>query len=268
MNVIKKVGVLVALCLISNIALAEERKFGYVYETELLPEDTWEQELSTTLQHGKDDGDYARWDFRPEIEYGISESLQTALYLNFTSERFEGVSGEEDGSETDFKGVSSEWVYQLVNPITNAVGLALYAEYTTDGVDQEFEPKILLSKDLENWSFAFNAIYEMEREKEGGETEEEGTLEFTAGVARRIANGWTAGLETRQKSAYPGGYDLNGQEYQAWSVGPVVHYAGPKFWSTLTVLPQVWGNGDGSSGGRQLVHEEKIEVRLLVGTTF
>lgn len=268
MNRIRKFGMLALLCALPTVVMAGERKFGYVYDTEVLPEGAVELEQSITNQNGQKDGDYSRWDIRPEFEYGISESLQTALYLNLVSERFEGVSGEEDGSDTDFKGVSSEWIYQLVNPITNPVGVALYAEYTTDGIDQELESKLLFSKDIGNWSFAFNTIYELESEKEGDEREKEGTLEFTAGVARKIANGWTAGIEARQKSAYPGGYDLDGQEFQAVSVGPVAHYAGPKFWTTLTVLPQVWGNGEGAQGGRQLVHEEKMEVRFLIGTSF
>lgn len=268
MKKFSKICLLPLLCLMPVLSFAGERKFTYVYDTELLPEGTYEFEQWITNQNGKKDGDYSRWDLRSELEYGISEKLQTAVYLNLKSERFEAVPGEEDGSETDFKGVSSEWVYQLVNPITNPVGLALYAEYTTDGIDQEFESKILLSKDIEKWSYAFNAIYEMESEKEGSEREEEATLEFTAGVARRIASGWSAGIEARQKSAYPGSYDLNGQEFQTVSLGPVIHYAGPKLWGTFTILPQLWGNGDGASGDRQLVHEETIELRLILGTTF
>lgn len=268
MNILAKISLAGFLCLLPSLVMAAERKFTYVYDAELLPEGIFEFEQWVTNQNGTKDGDYSRWDLRTELEYGISRSLQTALYLNLESRRYENVPGKEDGSNTDFKGVSSEWIYQLVNPITNPVGVALYGEYTTDGIDQELEGKLLLSKDIDKWSYAFNAIYEIEREKDGSETEKEAELAFTAGIARRIAPKWAAGIEARQKSKYPDGYNLSGQEFQAVSVGPVVHYAGPKFWATLTLLPQVWGNGDGASGGRQLVHEEKAEVRLLVGTTF
>jgi hypothetical protein len=30
----------------------------------------------------------------------------------------------------------------------------------------------------------------------------------------------------------------------------------------------VWGNGDGSSGGRNLAHEESIEMRMIFGILF
>lgn len=38
--------------------------------------------------------------------------------------------------------------------------------------------------------------------------------------------------------------------------------------NTVAVLPQVWGDGDGASGGRQLIHEENIERRLIAGVIF
>ncbi len=254
--------------LLGRAAYADERHFAYSYETDTLPEGDWEFEQWVTHENGKRGGDYAAWNLRTELEYGISSALQSSLYLNLESVRSEGVFDEEDSSETKFKGISSEWVYQLVSPIKHDVGLALYAEYSTDGIDHELENKILLSSEIEDWAFALNAIYEIESEKEAGEREKEATLEFTAGAMRRIGDGWSLGVEARQKSAYPGGYDLSEQEFQSWSVGPTVHYANQKYWVSLSVLPQVWGNGEGSRGGRQLVHEEAMEVRFLIGVAL
>lgn len=248
-----------------NGASADERHFTYSYEASVLPKGQWEIEQWVTNENGKEDGDYSQWDLRTEFEYGLTDRLMTAIYLNVESTRSEGVTGEDDENEAKFKGVSSEWFYQLSNPHLDSVGTALYGEVTTDGIDVELEGKFIVSKEFNNIVLAFNAIYEAEWEREDNETEKEATLEFTAGGAYKFDPNWSAGLEVRNKSAYPGDLNLGGQEFQSWSVGPNIHYGDQKWWGTFTILPQVWGNGDGSEGGRQLVHEESIEVRLIFG---
>lgn len=251
--------------LASTPAKADERYFTYSYQADVLPEGEAEFEQWLTNQSGKEDGDYSEWDFRSEIEYGITSQLQTSFYLNWASTRSDGVTGVEDSSGSEFKGISTEWIYQLLNPNIDPVGLAVYAEYSTDGIDQELEGKVILSKRIDNWELALNAVYEGESEKEDGKHEREATTEFTGGAAYKFTNNWSAGLELRNKAAYPGGFNMSGQEFQTWSVGPNIHYGAPKWWATLTVLPQVWGNGEDSSGSRQLVHEEELEIRLLIG---
>ena len=248
-------------------AQADERSFTYVYEANVLPQGEAEFEQWITNQNGKEDGDYSQWNFRTELEYGVTERYMTALYLNLNSTRSDGVTGiDEEGGSLKFKGFSWENIYQILNPNLDPVGLAAYIEYTSDGLDQELESKILLSKPLGNWILALNGVYEAEWEREDGKTEREGTLEFVGGASYKVTPNWSIGVEARNKSAYPDGLNLSGQEYNCTSVGPNVHYDSSKWWATLTILPQVWGNGDGAQGSRQLVHEESMEVRLLVGT--
>ncbi len=253
-----------AVMIFSAPAFADERYFSYSYETSVLPEGQFEFEQWVTNQNGKEDGDFSQWVLRSEIEYGVTDKYSSALYLNWEATRSEGT-GEEDSQNTEFKGISWENVYQLLNPNLDPIGMGIYGELSTDGIDYELEGKLLLSKPVGKFMLAANAIYEAEWEREDNRTEEEATLEFTGGVAYKLSPKWSIGIEARNKSAYPGGLDLSGQEFQSWSVGPNVHYGNPKWWATFTVLPQVWGNGDGSAGSRQLVHEESIEVRLLVG---
>ena len=251
-----------------NMAHANERLFTYSYEADALPEGTFEIEQWITNQNGREDGDYSRWDFRTELEYGVTERYTSALYLNWQSTRIGGISGEEDDNETEFKGVSWENTYQILNPNLDPVGLSPYFEVTSDGVDYELEVKLLLSKNIDNVVLAANAIYEAEFEKEDGKTEKEAELQFTFGGAYKFNPNWSAGIEARYAAAYPDGLNLSGREFQAVSVGPNIHYGNQRWWATLTVLPQVWGDGDGASGGRQLVHEEELEVRLIAGVVF
>ena len=64
-------------------ALAGESPFGYVYTTDTHPRGAREIEQWLTRRHGQARGDYDLWQGRTEIEYGITDRLQTALYLNY-----------------------------------------------------------------------------------------------------------------------------------------------------------------------------------------
>lgn len=265
MRTLKLFIILASLILVIRTdAKADERFFTYSYESSVLPENQFEIEQWITNQNGRKEGDYSRWDLRTEIEYGVTSFYSTALYLNWESTRIDGTE-EDDDNSTEFKGVSWENIYQLLNPTLDPVGLATYLELTSDGLDYEVEGKLILSKEIDNFVLATNAIYEAEWEREDGHTEREATLEFTFGAAYKLDSHWSVGLEARNKGAYPDGLNLSGQEFQTWSAGPNVHYGTSKWWATLTVLPQIWGNGDGASGDRQLVHEEELEVRLIFG---
>ncbi len=247
-------------------ASGEGRFFTYSYQAEVATVGELEFEQHVTNQSSKQHGDYSRWDFRSEVEYGVSEHYQSALYLNLKSVHNQGTGTEEDGSE--FEGISWENIYQLMNPDLDPIGVALYGEGTSDGNDHELEWKLILSKPLGSFELAANTTYEMEWDNDDSHTEREGGLEFTLGAAYRVTPALSFGIEARNKSAYPGGLNLAGQEYQAWSVGPNLHYQASTWWITLTALPQVWGNGDGSQGGRQLMHEERAEFRAIIGMEY
>ena len=129
-----------ALSASTLIAHADERFFTYVYESEVLPKGKWEFEQWLTYRKGYPDGDrnFSQhiWDFREEIEYGLTDRLSVAGYLNFRNDQFVArTEGFQDTSEFSFKGVSVEFKYQLLNPNKQPVGLALYFEPTYNGTD-------------------------------------------------------------------------------------------------------------------------------------
>jgi hypothetical protein len=252
-------------------AHADERFFTYVHESDVLPKGAWEFEQWLTYRKGFPGGDrnFSRhiWDFREEIEYGLTERLTTALYLNFRQEQIVArETGLADSSDFSFKGVSAEFKYQLLNPNKKPVGLALYFEPTYNGNEQELEYKVLISKNLgDKWVLAANAVYEQEWEKEEGETEKESVLEFTAGAAYRLTPNWSLGLEGRYHAVYEG-ISLNDHLGTGWFVGPNVHYGSGKWWATFTVLPQVAGSP--SDGGINRTEHQTFETRLIFGINF
>jgi hypothetical protein len=252
-------------------ARADERFFTYVYESDVLPKGAWEFEQWLTYRKGHPGGDrdFSRhiWDFREEIEYGLTERLTTALYLNFRQEQIVArETGLEDSSDFSFKGLSAEFKYQLLNPAKKPVGLALYFEPTYNGNEQELEYKVLLSKNLgDKWVLAANAVYEQEWEREEGATGKESVLEFTAGAAYRITPHWSVGLEGRYHAVYEG-IALDEHLGTGWFVGPNVHYGSGKWWATFTVLPQVAGSP--SDGGINRTEHQTFETRLIFGINF
>lgn len=248
-------ALLTAVALLTPLAdvRADERLFTYSYEADVLPKGGLEFEQWITNRSGRDGGRYTRWDLREEIEYGLTDRLTTALYLNFRS-----VSSEEmDGSEFTFKGVSSEWKYQIANPNRSPIGVLLYGEVTYDGDEVELEEKIVLQKNFgDRWVAVVNFTFEQEWEFEAAGTETEAVFEVSGGLACRVTPQFSVGVEARAVTEFP---EWEEAEDTAVFVGPALHYATAKWWATLTVMPQVTQNYDGF---------EQIETRLIAGFNF
>src|SRR6266498_4713313 len=77
-------------------ARADERLFTYVQEAEVLPKGGLEFEQWLTHRRSKANGVFARWDFREELEYGLTDRLTVAGYLNFKNTHSDGVTGRDD----------------------------------------------------------------------------------------------------------------------------------------------------------------------------
>jgi hypothetical protein len=264
------VAVLAGGAILPIAALADERFFNYSYEaTSVLPKGCVEFEQWITYRGQKEEGVFARWDFREELEFGITDRYTTALYLNFRNTHSD--ISELPGDEVDdfeFKGISSEHKFQVLNPHTKPLGFLLYGEVTTDGEELELEEKLVFQKFFgqdEKWNLAFNAIFEQEWEYEAEETGEESVLEFAAGLSYKITPHWAMGVEARNHRVFEGMFQ--NEEADAYFVGPNIHYGGAKWWATLAVLPQVHGTPD-TRDGLELDEHTRVEVRLIAGYNF
>jgi hypothetical protein len=256
-------------------ANADERRFGYTYEPEVLPKGGLEFEQWVTLRSqrtsagevGKEN--YNLWEIREELEYGVTDRYSVSLYLNGANESYRDhtVSPFEDKSRFDFQGVSIENRYMLLNPADHAVGLTLYLEPRFSGDEAEIEQKIILGQRHGDWKWAVNITHATEWADNLHSTE--GEVEFAAGIARDLNTNWSIGLEARDHNEIP--------EYKRWEntalfVGPVVNYRQERWWATLSFMPQVFGRnyiGD-PDGYRNLELEghERYTVRLLIGISL
>ena len=268
------VAMLSALCagpLAATPAAADERFFTYSQDADVLPKGGLEFEQWVTLREGHPGGDrqYDQylWDFREEIERGLTDRLSGALYFNFRQEQVAAQQpGLLDSSDFSFKGVSGELKYQLVNPNTQPVGVALYFEPTYNGNERELEYKLIVSKTIaDKWVLAANAVFEQEWEKEDGATKKESVAEFTVGAAYRFTPNWSVGLEGRYHAVYEGA-SLNDHLGTGIFFGPNIHYATPKWWSTFTLLPQIGGHP--RDGGINRTEHQTFEARLIFGVNL
>lgn len=288
----QKIILSLAVCLVSASAGASEGMFGYMYTAETTPAGHWEYEQFQTLRTGKARGEYMAVDLRQEFEFGITGNLQVAFYLNSSYLNQKNQYDTEDVSknfpdrhEFQINGTSVEFLYRVLSPYKDGMGLALYLEPEInvrdrktgeDVIERAFEGRLILQKNFlgDRLMTVGNVMVEPEWVKESGLHKKELYMELTAGFSYRLMDKWFAGLEYRNHMEFPE-FNLGNQEHSAHFVGPTVHYAEKGYWWTLTVLPQVSGwprrlgaGSDGrviADGSAHLAQHEKLEVMVKFG---
>ena len=286
--------VAVALNVVTPV-FAGDSPFGYVYTTDTHGAGEWEIEQWITDRQGQAKGDYNAWLYSTEVEYGVTDNLQTALYLNYDRVSAyhnrtdsttgpgafipDGVNPDTRYTKTFFESVSNEWIYRILSPYKDPIGLALYLEPSYGDKKRELEGKIILQKNFfdDRLVWAANLIMEYEKTKFHGPWEKETELQFTTGLSYRFLNHWNAGVEYRRRTAYEGfGLNSDKRVFTNNYVGPSLHYANKDWWVTVTYLTQL-GNAKGYTddaraniiGGRFYGEDaERREIRLRAGFSF
>ena len=272
---LRAVAAVVALPWVIISSQADERRFTYSYEPEVLPAGGTEFEQWVTLRTQRTSGgevkqgNFNLWELRQELEYGVSDNYSVSLYLNTAAESFRDYSQTPptDRSHFDFQGISIENRYMLLNPAEHAVGLTLYLEPRYSGNQAEIEEKIILGQRHGNWKWAFNLTHATEWLDNLRTTE--GEVEASMGLARDLNPHWSVGVELRDHNELP---DYRIWENTALYIGPVVSYRQEKWWATITVMPQVFGaNFHGNPGGNswlELEAHERVNIRLMIGISL
>jgi hypothetical protein len=242
-------GALAWLC--STTALAGESPFGWIYTADVMPKGRFEFEHQSFLQRGQSQGSYSGLLNREEVEYGVTDKFQLAGYFNwsYVNANRNGLDGTTRGPLTDlgpnddptgryrktrFETVSLEAIYQLMNPVTDPIGLALYIEPELGPRERDLEWRIILQK---NWLddrliFAANILGAHERDKTAmGDIERASMLDLTAGVSYRLTDNLSLGMEARNHREFQG-YRYNRRDHSAWFLGPNLHYATKHWWVT------------------------------------
>lgn len=256
------------MMMLAGAARADERKYTYSNEAKTLPQGEWEVEPWATMRSRKEAGEYRHWDFRLEVEHGITDRLTGAVYLNFEYEGHRDVPQLKDEHEFKYESTSLEAKYKLTDPVADLVGTLLYGEITLESDEYELELKGILNKEIGDLSLVYNFIFESELEKEiepSGEEEweKEFLIEQTFGASLRVLEPFNFGGEFVMRSPWEDGFEDRGQT--VYFVGPNAHFRSSSWWATLTVLKQV---DLSSTDDLDLDHWTKYEVRLIIGIDF
>ena len=265
---------ILAACAVIN-ANADERRFTYSYEPEVLPKGALEFEQWVSLRSQRTSAgsvgreNFNRWDIREELEYGVTDRYTVGLYLNARNDSYKNakVDPRTEVNSFDFKGFSIENRYMVLNPADNPIGLTLYGEGTFAGDEAELEQKIIIGQRHGDWKWTVNFIHETEWEHHFDEMK--GEVELAMGITRDLNPNWSVGLEVRDHNELP--------EYETWDntaiyAGPVVSFRQEKWWATLSFMPQVYGrNFNGNPDGYRnldLARHERYTARLLIGISL
>ncbi|KJV35687.1 DUF6662 family protein [Luteibacter yeojuensis] len=252
-------------------ARAGEAIFGYVYTTDLLPKGKSELEQWATDRKSQAYGSFNAYNFSTEYEYGVTDNFQIGTYLNYTYEQANGnsVRGKTEGIDLSYKhdpnkpfsgahvdGVSMEFLYRVLSPYKDGIGLAFYAEPEYGPRERGLELRAIVQKNLMDDRLVLAANVWVEAEKERGSnlidpydtdpepptrTMDKATYaEIDLGGSYRFASNWSAGLEIRNHNEF-GGWTLlhRNQDHTAFFAGPNVHYAARRWYATLSVLRQI-----------------------------
>ncbi len=267
----KRISTIILMSFITFLTIttnAQDRHFAWTYESTTLPKGAIDIEPWVTFSAGGENF-YNSYENRIEFETGLTDRLQTAVYLNTGQKSFALTDADGEitglGKSSSFS-FSNEWKLNILNPSVSPVGLGLYAEYglSTDEIELEF--KLLLDKKTARSIFSYNFVteleFESEFEEEGGEgeieTEKEFIIENDLAYMYMIKPTLGIGLEARNHNEFSEGE----MEHAVLFFGPTLFFSHNRFFAIVNALPQLT-NLKGS--GLELDDHQKFSGRILLG---
>jgi hypothetical protein len=233
-------------------AFAGSRRFTYVYEVTTSPPGDVEVENWVTWRtHKPDDRGFDQVDFRHELEFGITENFQAAVYLADWNYH-DGFSAGEHGFTRG--GSALELIYNFTNPVADPIGLAAYQEFQAGYRRFGSESKLLAQKNFGKFVVAYNATLEAEWEGENLE-ERKGEFQQSLGLSYEVSPRLLFGAEFVHEIAFP---DWSEAEPGKFFAGPNISIRHRTCWATVTALAQITRAGD----------EPDLQVRTIVGFSF
>lgn len=227
--------VVVALVLLSiqGVANAGDRKFVFSYEVTTAPPGSVEYEQYITWKKDKKtDPEFDRFEFRHELEFGLTEKLQLGLYL--ADWRYQDGRSVRN-NKAEYRNTAVELIYNLTNPVTDPLGLALYGEVKYGDEKAALEAKILAQKDLGPWTIAYNVTFEAEWEGKDYQ-EDKGEFEQTVGVSYQFSPKFLVGAELLHEVEFD---DWERTGRNVMYLGPNASFRGDKWFMTVAPLFQV-----------------------------
>jgi hypothetical protein len=249
-------GCCLAACFISAARADDEdnegRRFTYVYEaTTEEPGEVEAETWATWRTSPTDERRFNAADFRHEIEFGVTEHLQVAIYVADWGYR-------EDPGEIEhrfsYQDSALELIYNLNNPRTDLLGFALYGEVRGGPKRLELESKVILQKNFGRFVAAYNSTLEARWEGERLQ-ERDGEIAQSLGLSYEISPSWSVGAELLHEIDLPHWSEAGDSIVYG---GPNVSYRHGHWWATVTPLMQL----------TKVASEVDVQTRLIFGFSF
>ncbi len=206
-----------------GLARADRRFYGETYNAATAPRGAVDLELWSTLYRAPKEGGVQFWRHQLELETGITDRWDVALY---------NVARQEKGGSFEYEMAKLETRYRLSDPGEWFVDPILYFEAKKEFVEDEpwaIEEKLILGKDLGPLNLSMNLASEQEFPKGGGNEIE---WAYAFGTSYEIAPILRAGAEVFgdvTRVSVPGEHLT---EHHAWA-GPAISVAMSRWWVIL-----------------------------------
>lgn len=232
-------SVLMAVLLLPLVSLADRRSFVWTYEYMTMAKGEAEIEYYLTSKlPDRSDRETSSWQQQFELEYGITNRWDISLYQVFNQKN------TATSSTLEYAGFKVRTRYRLGKKGEYLLNPLLYFEVIREddlSNPVRLEAKLILAKDIDRFTIAYNQI--AEQEFENGEKEIENKYAF--GITYEIDPKFKLGLEST------GNYSEN-----KYYLGPTLSLAREKFWLSFGILGGLNGDSDDT------------QSRLLIGIPF
>ncbi len=247
--------------LTSSPANADDRRLAYSDEARVTPKGLIEFEQWVTWKtHTRDENDFNKFQFKEELEFGITEHAQIGLELpawHFQT----GPKGEKDGPRLD--AIAADLRYIFTDPVTDIVGIGSKFEVGISEDVFSLEGKLIVQKTWNKFELVYNANIEAEWESEGDKryTMKHGEFSQTIGASYEVTGGFFLGAELLHEAPMP---DWHTGEVQNLFIGPNASFHSPldekqRNWAiTVTPLAFVAGGDD----------EPRFQLRMIFEIEF
>ncbi len=222
----KLVIILLIIVINASIAKADRRKYVWTYQTTIVPAEASEMEFYQTTKLN----DIDKWEYRFEIEHGLSPKTDFAVYQIFT--QTEGSSLKWDASQFRIR-------HRLVDPGTSYFNPVLYAEYNRKidlKAQNKFEAKILLGHDYNKVNLSINPVFEFFWAP--GDPIYETGLDL--GFSYSPNYNFSIGVESTSRQKYVKDADTKYTSY----FGPSISYASSAMFYTIGYAVGITDNSD------------------------
>lgn len=221
--------------LLAGAAMAQADQRGYVwtYDYSTLASDSAEMELyQTAVTRDRKTSDASDWKQQVEIEYGLTDHLDVALYQVYE---------QPAGGVFTYEGYKVRLRYRLAERNSLPVDVLLYVEHIESTTDaSEFEGKLVLAKDFGKLNIAYNQVFE--KKYESGSRAE---YTYAAGICYEVASAFRLGVESKG----------NFRDH-TYAAGPTIAWTGGRIWANIGA---VFGLNDKT---------KDREARIIMGIPF